>query len=88
MLDPKVDQAMDELGFPSRFLRNFEAAKRRQLHIDVPNLSRSAPNPAKELQQLSLVPISHRKQVKERFEAAAGGPKIVNGLAIGVFRET
>jgi hypothetical protein len=58
------------------------------LHIDVPNFSRSAANPTKQFQQLSPISIPRRKQVKQRFETAAGGPKIVNGLAVGVFRDS
>src|SRR5881275_3223452 len=89
MLHPNIDQTVDQLCFPARFLRDFEAPKRRQLHIDVADSSRSAANAAQQFQQLSLVPIPHRKQqVKERFETSAGGPKIVNGLAVGLFRES
>jgi hypothetical protein len=89
MLHTKVDQALDQQCFPPRFVRDFEAAKRRQLHIDVANSSRSAANPAKQLQQLSLISIARgQQQAKQRLETAAGGPKIVNGLAVGVFRES
>jgi hypothetical protein len=55
------------------------------LHIDVANPSRSAANPAQQLQQLSLVSILCRKQqVEQRLETAAGGPKIVDGFSIGI----
>ena len=68
MLHPKVDQAVHKLCFPPRFVRDFKAAKRRQLHIDVANSSRPAANPAQQLQQLLLVSIPRREQqVKERF---------------------
>ena len=88
MLHPNIDQTVDQLCFPARFLRDFEAAKRGQLHIDVANPSRSAANPAQQFQQLSLVPIPHRKQqVQQRLETAAGGPKVVNGLTARVRRE-
>jgi hypothetical protein len=89
MLHPKVDQAVHKLCFPPRLQRDFEAAKRRQLHIDVANSSRSAANPAQQLQQLSLISIVRGQQeVKQCLKTAAGGPKIVNGVAVWVFRES
>src|SRR5579864_9609313 len=89
MLHPKVDQALDQQCFPPRFLRDLEAAKRRQLHIDVANPSRSAANPAQKFQQLSVLSIAYgNQQVKQRFETAAGGPEIVNGLSIRIRRHS
>jgi len=89
MLHPKVDQAVHKLCFPPRLLRDFKAAKRRQLHIDVANSSRPAANPAQQLQQLLLVSIPRREQqVKERFLDGGWWSKIVNGLAVRVFRES
>jgi hypothetical protein len=71
MLHAKVDQALDQQCFPPRFVRDFEAPKRRQLHIDVANSSRSAANPAKQLQQLSLISIARgQQQAKQRLETA------------------
>src|SRR5216110_594629 len=88
MSHAKVDEAVYQLRFAPWFLRDSEAAKRRELHIDIPNLPSSAANPAQQFQQLSLVPIPHRKQqVQQRLETPAGGPKIVNGLTARVRRE-
>jgi hypothetical protein len=32
---PKLDEVLHELGFPARFLRDFQAAQRGELDIDI-----------------------------------------------------
>lgn len=88
MLNPKLKQSLHQLRFAARLLRNFETAKRGELDVNVTNPSRSAADPVQQLQQLFVLSIACGKHLfEERFEAAARGAEIVNGLWIGVGRQ-
>ncbi len=83
MFYSKFDQAMHELRLAARFLRNFQTAQSRQLHIEIAHLARPLANPVQHFQKLSFIAVAIRNKFFEQgLQSPAGGAKAVDALRI------
>ena len=83
MFCTKFDQALHELRLAAGFLRNFQAAQRSKLDIDVAHLTRALANPLQDFQKLFLIAVAIGNELlKQCLETTGRGPKTMDALSV------
>ncbi len=72
MFFTKLDQSLYELRLTAWLLRNFQAAKRRELYIDIAQFASTPADAVQHFQQFLLVPVSNREDLfEQRLQTAS-----------------